>query len=819
MFNRHKNYGPQGRLGVYCGRDPLGSSAPLVGFWEEGVMTFSPWQGRHYESLYVTDCQLLKDTPENMKYWQDAIDGLIPKSDPQPHEVFEDPEDVKKIQPELDPKTYANNTRTTVEPSPTQIGDLGDGVTAHQEARKSTRKERSDKGVKRGPRSGKANVNFNCLNFGIYKGHADKYPALSKPAQQAFLISEREQQAQDLADIVDFDEDEEFDHAEIVFTRASAKQKSYSFVANSCKEKPKRKKKPPDNEMQADDFVGDVPERIALDTSHPHFKFWLQARDKEYLKIRAHDTFSCIDASDIHKDTVVLPSAIIYTRKRSDSKGVGSSFKARWVVLGEQWRMGKSVSKSDSFSPVVSAPAVRALLTQSCKNNNHIRMADISNAFLKAHLSKEDPDVVIRIPNALRNEHSDLQMYARLRKAMYGLNIAPRRWYMEFKSYMVSQGWTELLEDGLFSKILESGETIYVAVYVDDLCISAKSPETTASILKEIFDKYDGTEIMPIKDMCPIHGTYDSFDLLGTELRYARGKWYSITLSKYTEKLAKEFRVSSTGRLTAATVKLDYTTIKNNIEPVTTEVFDVRRCLGKLIWLTTNCRPDISVAVSIIGTCFGKAGNSTGCVEACKKILRFLLLTCNKGLYWHVDHEAHFNSKYFATSSASIAPTSIFSDASFATEPYSLRSRTGTSIYFRGALIAWRTKAQSLNTFSTCESEYVAVNDSLEFASGIPAMEIFGNRDCPIFCDNQSAITVANSDVVARASKHVKLRWMRVSEEANRIRFVGTKDQQADALTKTGVTIYGMKDMNIANVSSHSYFSNLPQAYGFLCLT
>ena len=151
-----------------------------------------------------------------------------------------------------------------------------------------------------------------------------------------------------------------------------------------------------------------------------------------------------------------------------------------------------------------------------------------------------------------------------------------------------------------------------------------------------------------------------------------------------------------------------------------------------------------------------------------------------------------------------------------------MRSRSGPCVYEGGALCAWRSHAQSLNTFSTCESESCAVSDSLEFAKAIPCIEIFGNNGCPIYGDNESSTSVANSEIVSCASQHVKLRCLKVSEHAKRLRLIGTRKQCADGLTKTGVEIYRntvhpMQDMNLNDFATQCgsvYW--LPSAYRFL---
>ena len=143
----------------------------------------------------------------------------------------------------------------------------------------------------------------------------------------------------------------------------------------------------------------------------------------------------------------------------------------------------------------------------------------------------------------------------------------------------------------------------------------------------------------------------------------------------------------------------------------------------------------------------------------------------------------------------------VFSDASFASCPLTLRSQSGSAVYFRGVLIAYKTQRQSVVTHSTCASEFVACADTLSFVEALePQLQLFDGGVGSarpllnsVFVDNQSAIRIARNDVLSQASKHVKLRHIRVSEEHKRIFFAPTKMQEADAFTKSlGEAIFAM---------------------------
>ena len=130
---------------------------------------------------------------------------------------------------------------------------------------------------------------------------------------------------------------------------------------------------------------------------------------------------------------------------------------------------------------------------------------------------------------------------------------------------------------------------------------------------------------------------------------------------------------------------------------------------------------------------------------------------------------------------------SAFSDASFASCSVTLKSTSGSVVYFKGTPIAWKSSRQTIRAYSTAESEYVAVSDVIVLSQGIGFADFYDTDDiknCPIYCDNQSAIKIAQSNEFSGKSRHFALRLMRVKDESDRVRFVPTTLQKADGLTK-----------------------------------
>jgi hypothetical protein len=219
----------------------------------------------------------------------------------------------------------------------------------------------------------------------------------------------------------------------------------------------------------------------------------------------------------------------------------------------------------------------------------------------------------------------------------------------------------------------------------------------------------------------------------------------------------------------------------------------------------------------ILARFLGTFGATVGTANAAKKILKYLSGTRRRGLRYSPKREKDFCERYsrliaeqcensdFGNCSRSASEFSAkvfaFGDASFATCPLTLKSQTGVCIYYRGVLIHYKSMRQTINTFSTCASEFVACADTHTFLETIePQLRLFDPPEIghpqflfSVFCDNQSAIRIARGDVLTNASKHLKLRHIRVSQKNKQLFFCDTHSMQADAFTKSlGEAIFGM---------------------------
>ena len=136
----------------------------------------------------------------------------------------------------------------------------------------------------------------------------------------------------------------------------------------------------------------------------------------------------------------------------------------------------------------------------------------------------------------------------------------------------------------------------------------------------------------------------------------------------------------------------------------------------------------------------------------------------------------------------------VYSDAAFAQDPDTSRSRTGVVAICYGAAIYWKSVLQSTIAGSTGESEYMAIYQATTAALHMREQlmcAIKGWKQCiPIYVDNVAAIILATTEEIKTLMKHIRVKYhlIRQRHQMKEIDVVSTPtptDKQiADIMTK-----------------------------------
>lgn len=136
---------------------------------------------------------------------------------------------------------------------------------------------------------------------------------------------------------------------------------------------------------------------------------------------------------------------------------------------------------------------------------------------------------------------------------------------------------------------------------------------------------------------------------------------------------------------------------------------------------------------------------------------------------------------------------SSYSDADWAGDPISQKSTSGYCSYLGQTLISWTVKKQTTVARSSTESEYRALAaltaDVIWLRRLLTDFGITQTAPTDIYCDNTSAIALANNPVFHARTKHIEIdhRFVRdhISQGNIRVLPISTIDQIANIFTKS----------------------------------
>ena len=78
----------------------------------------------------------------------------------------------------------------------------------------------------------------------------------------------------------------------------------------------------------------------------------------------------------------------------------------------------------------------------------------------------------------------------KLKKAIYRLKQAPRTWYNELRSFLLSLGFVNSLADTSLFILRHETQTIYLLIYVDDILITGNTPSGIARVLTLLAERF-----------------------------------------------------------------------------------------------------------------------------------------------------------------------------------------------------------------------------------------------------------------------------------------------------------------------------------------
>ena len=481
--------------------------------------------------------------------------------------------------------------------------------------------------------------------------------------------------------------------------------------------------------------------------------FVVEAKDKELRNFENYGAYKVV--KDVGQPRMST-QWIITEKMYGDVKGA----KARVVVNGNQ---EKADLQADS--PTVSKQSLRLLFSISAQFGWEVVMADVTSAFLQSDII--DRELYVQPPkDAVAPGYIWL-----LQKPMYGLTDASLKWYQTLADRLIKLGCKRLTTDpAMFYWQDQDGKLAGLACWHVDDMVAAGSDEFYHKVLSPLMEMFTFGSTSEGKYRC-----------LGWNVMHRQDD-ILVSQKDYIE------------------TKLDFLDIntKNNVGKSKLNDEDAskaRGVIGKLRWLSDQCRPDIAIAVLEMSLAAHAPTYDT-------------VKLINKTVAQVVNRE--YDLRYCKLNSKQWFIT-VFSDASLRGLPDKISSAMGYVILlsegFRPGnrtscnVLSWKSCKTRRIVASTYDAETLALTAALEEAifikTQMTTMLGIGEEDILIeaFCDCNDTVAAitANKPLPNKQNRLAALEIARIKEMKelkmiDSVSWCPSAQQLADTMTKRGAS-------------------------------
>lgn len=523
---------------------------------------------------------------------------------------------------------------------------------------------------------------------------------------------------------------------------------------NEIINEPRRSKRERISKSFGPEFISfileDEPRSVKEAMATPEAPYWQEAIDSEIQSILSNHTWELVDLPPGNKP---IGCKWIFKRKMKPDGSI-EKYKARLVAKG--YRQKEGLDYFDTYSPVSRITSIRMLIAIAAIYNLEIHQMDVKTAFLNGEL---DEEIYMEQPEGFKAKGQE-QKVCKLIRSLYGLKQAPKQWHEKFDSVMISNGF-HINECDKCVYVKQTGQAVVmVCLYVDDMLILGSSIEiikTTKKMLSNNFDMKD----LGIADV-----------ILGMKLtRTSQG--IELSQSHYVDKLIEKF---SAHGIKKATCPFNSNRELNKNTGESISQLEYSRIIGSLMYVMNCTRPDIAYSVNRLSRYTSNPGKSHW--EAILRVLGYLQYTSKYALHY---------GRYPAVLEG-------YSDANWISDSNQSKSTSGYIFTLGGAAVSWKSTKQTINTRSTMEAEFVALDKAGEeaewlrnFLEDIPLWPKPVTAIC-IHCDNQAALSRAKNLIYNGKSRHIRRRHntirQLISTGVISIDYVRSVDNLADPFTK-----------------------------------
>lgn len=348
--------------------------------------------------------------------------------------------------------------------------------------------------------------------------------------------------------------------------------------------------------------------------------------------------------------------------------------------------------------------------------------------------------------------------------ALYGLRQSPRVWHATPSAELKRQGWScaDDIEPTPFSYGRSgSNATAFLVVYVDDLLITAATPELLESLTAALLGAFAGRDLG--YPSCYLGIQFNRDERTGAVTLHSVNKINALAAAHGFK--SGFFTTEKIPVCPGAPLSVGGEALENNTK--------FASLVGSLRYIANTTRADIAFVVGRLAR-FMRAPTQRQW-QLALQTLAYLALTPTAGLTYRPG-ALGFEG---------------YSDASFLGDSLLDGRSTSGGVFFAATVaVLWFSRLQDNVSLSVAEAEYVACCEAAGEGVWLQNLFAFFGERAPLLLkvDNLTAMAIASSDVVKHRSRHIAVRFHYVRDlvqcESLFLHFVGTKEQRADILTK-----------------------------------
>jgi len=227
----------------------------------------------------------------------------------------------------------------------------------------------------------------------------------------------------------------------------------------------------------------------------PQRDHWKRAMEEESTSILLNNTFSALNTREA-RQLQVKPIGSKWVYKTTHNPDGSTRDKARLVIKGyEQMDFG------ETYVPIGKLTTFRYLISPIGRYGWNMDHLDVVTAFLNPEI--DDDDIYMTLLEGWSEGLNAHKIIVRLRKALYGLEQAPRLWHDDINAFLLSLGFTQCSAD---PNLYLRSDGILILLYVDDISMSYLQTATKAAIevKAKLSEKYKITNLGPARQFLGI---------------------------------------------------------------------------------------------------------------------------------------------------------------------------------------------------------------------------------------------------------------------------------------------------------------------------